>query len=140
MSELYKLPDGWEWKKLGDITELITKGTTPTTNGYKFQNSGINFLKIENIVNGEIDLSTIEMFISEEAHQSQKRSQLQENDVLFSIAGTIGDTAIVKKEHLPMNINQAIALIRPKNILNTFFLKYSLLSIIPDYAIEKVHS
>ena len=81
MAELYSLPNGWEWKKLDDITELITKGTTPTTNGYKFQNSGINFLKIENIVNGEIDLSTIEMFISEEAHQSQKRSQLQENNV-----------------------------------------------------------
>ena len=137
MAELYSLPNGWEWKKLDDITELITKGTTPTTNGYKFQNSGINFLKIENIVNGEIDLSTIEMFISEEAHQSQKRSQLQENDVLFSIAGTIGDTAIVKKEHLPMNINQAIALIRPKNILNTFFLKYSLLSIISQNTKDK---
>ncbi|WP_164469570.1 restriction endonuclease subunit S [Aliarcobacter cryaerophilus] len=130
MAELYSLPNGWEWKKLEEITELITKGTTPTTNGYKFQNSGINFLKIENIINGDIDLSTIEMFISEEAHQSQKRSQLKEYDVLFSIAGTIGDTAIVKKEHLPMNINQAIALIRPKNILNSFFLKYSLLSII----------
>ena len=130
MAELYSLPNGWEWKKLEEITELITKGTTPTTNGYKFQNSGINFLKIENIVNGDIDLSTIEIFISEEAHQSQKRSQLKEYDVLFSIAGTIGDTAIVKKEHLPMNINQAIALIRPKNILNSFFLKYSLLSII----------
>ena len=137
MAELYSLPNGWEWKKLDDIAELITKGTTPTTNGYKFQNSGINFLKIENIVNGEIDLSTIEMFISEEAHQSQKRSQLQENDVLFSIAGTIGDTAIVKKEHLPMNINQAIALIRPKNILNTFFLKYSLLSIISQNTKDK---
>lgn len=137
MSELYQLPDGWEWKKLDDITELITKGTTPTTNGYKFQNSGINFLKIENIVNGEIDLSTIEMFISEEAHQSQKRSQLQENDVLFSIAGTIGDTAIVKKEHLPMNTNQAIALIRPKEILNSFFLKYSLVSIISQNTKDK---
>jgi restriction endonuclease S subunit len=137
MSELYQLPDGWEWKKLDDITELITKGTTPTTNGYKFQNSGINFLKIENIVNGEIDLSTIEMFISEEAHQSQKRSQLQENDVLFSIAGTIGDTAIVKKEHLPMNTNQAIALIRPKQILNSFFLKYSLVSIISQNTKDK---
>ncbi len=130
MSELYELPSGWEWKKLNDITELITKGTTPTTNGYKFQSSGINFLKIENIIKGEIDLTTIEMFISEEAHQSQKRSQLKENDVLFSIAGTIGDTAIIKKEHLPMNTNQAIALIRPKKILNPIFLQHSLLSII----------
>ncbi|MGE4511670.1 MAG: restriction endonuclease subunit S [Sulfurimonadaceae bacterium] len=137
MSDLYDLPNGWKWEKLGDITELITKGTTPTTNGYKFQNSGINFLKIENIVKGEIDLSTIEMYISEEAHQSQKRSQLKENDVLFSIAGTIGDTAIVKKEHLPMNTNQAIALIRPKDILSSFFLRYSLTSIISQNTKDK---
>ncbi|ADN08854.1 restriction endonuclease subunit S [Sulfurimonas autotrophica] len=137
MNELYELPDGWEWKKLEEITELITKGTTPTTNGYKFLNEGINFLKIENIVSGEIDLSTIEMFISKEAHQAQRRSQLKENDVLFSIAGTIGDTAIVKKEHLPMNINQAIALIRPKESLNSKFLKYSLLSIVSQNTKDK---
>lgn len=132
MSELYELPDGWEWKKLDEITDVITKGTTPTTNGYKFLDEGINFLKIENIVNGEINLKTIDKFISEEAHTSQKRSQLRINDVLFSIAGTIGDTAIVKEEHLPMNTNQAIAIIRPKEELNSLFLKYSLLSIVSE--------
>jgi len=137
MSELYELPDGWEWKKLEELTEIITKGTTPTTNGYKFLNKGINFLKIENIVKGEIDLSTIEIFISEEAHQSQKRSQLKENDVLFSIAGTIGDTAIVRKEHLPMNTNQAVSLIRPKENLDSIFLKYSLLSIVSQHTKDK---
>lgn len=137
MSELYQLPNGWEWKKLDEITELITKGTTPTTNGYVFLDKGINFLKIENIVNGRIDLNTIEKYISEEAHQSQKRSQLQVNDVLFSIAGTIGDTAIVKEEHLPMNTNQAIALIRPKKILNPIFLQHSLLSIISQNTKDK---
>lgn len=137
IDKLYVLPSGWEWKTLDECTELITKGTTPTTNGYKFLDKGINFLKIENIVNGEINLSTIEMFISEEAHQSQKRSQLKENDVLFSIAGTIGDTAIVNKEHLPMNTNQAIALIRPKEFLNSLFLKYSLLSIVSQNTKDK---
>ncbi|MCT7506640.1 restriction endonuclease subunit S [Aliarcobacter cryaerophilus] len=82
-----ELEEKYEKYRLEDLTSLITKGTTPTTNGYKFQDSGINFLKIENIVNGEIDLSTIEMFISEEAHQSQKRSQLEINDVLFAKIG-----------------------------------------------------
>ncbi|TXJ00989.1 MAG: hypothetical protein E6Q32_05455 [Neisseriales bacterium] len=137
MSELYQLPDGWEWKKLDDITLLITKGTTPTTNGHQFLSKGINFLKIENIINGEINLSSIEMFISEEAHQSQKRSQLKVDDVLFSIAGTIGDTAIVKQEHLPMNINQAIAIIRPKEVLDSRFLKHSLLSVISQNTKDK---
>ena len=33
--------------QLSEIAELITKGTTPTTLGYEFQDDGINFLKIE---------------------------------------------------------------------------------------------
>ncbi len=132
-----ELEEKYEKYRLEDLTSLITKGTTPTTNGYKFKDSGINFLKIENIVNGEIDLSTIEMFISEEAHQSQKRSQLEINDVLFSIAGTIGDTAIVKKEHLPMNTNQAIALIRPIEKLNSEFLRRLLSSSISNETTNK---
>ena len=33
--------------QLSEIAELITKGTTPTTLGYEFQEEGVNFLKIE---------------------------------------------------------------------------------------------
>ena len=33
--------------KLGDIATLITKGTTPTSMGFNFQDEGINFVKIE---------------------------------------------------------------------------------------------
>ena len=33
--------------RLSEIAELITKGTTPTTLGFDFQDEGINFLKIE---------------------------------------------------------------------------------------------
>ena len=37
-----------------DVAILVTKGTTPTTLGYKFEPDGkINFVKVENIsVNG----------------------------------------------------------------------------------------
>ena len=37
----------WEIKKLGELCELITKGTTPTSIGFDFQNQGINYVKIE---------------------------------------------------------------------------------------------
>ncbi|MCT7505902.1 restriction endonuclease subunit S [Aliarcobacter cryaerophilus] len=57
--------------------------------------------------------------------------------VLFSIAGTIGDTAIVKKEHLPMNTNQAIALIRPIEKLNSEFLRRLLSSSISNETTNK---
>ena len=41
-----------------------------------------------------------------------KRSILAADDVLITIAGTLGRTAIVKEENLPLNANQAVAIIR----------------------------
>lgn len=105
------LPKGWIAKRLGSLAEKITKGATPTTYGFAFQNTGINFIKVQNVSDGAIDLTSITDFISEEAHQNQRKSILNVNDVLFSIAGTIGETAIVKQQHLPANTNQAFAII-----------------------------
>ena len=78
------------------MCEHITKGTTPTTNGFKFQESGIKFIKIENI-NTDGTISKDKMSdIDEACYNSFKRSQLKENDILFSIAGTkMGITGIV---------------------------------------------
>lgn len=53
--------------------------------------------------------------ISYEEHEGYlKRSQLMENDILFSIAGTLGRATIVKSDILPANTNQALAIIRTK--------------------------
>ncbi|HFI0502937.1 TPA: restriction endonuclease subunit S [Streptococcus suis] len=99
--------DAWELRKLGEYSTLITKGTTPR------DKSGIgvvNFVKVENLVNGDIiPLQKIQL---EEHEGYLKRSQLIENDILFSIAGTLGRTAIVKKSILPANTNQALSIIR----------------------------
>ncbi|HFI0936040.1 TPA: restriction endonuclease subunit S [Streptococcus suis] len=99
--------DDWELRKLGEYSTLITKGTTPR------DKSGIgvvNFVKVENLVNGDIiPLQKIQL---EEHEGYLKRSQLIENDILFSIAGTLGRTAIVKKSILPANTNQALSIIR----------------------------
>ena len=108
--------DPWEQRKLGEMSLLITKGTTPIN---KSGEGTINFIKIENINadNGEI---IPEMKISEDEHNGYlKRSQLQENDILFSIAGTLGRVSTVKSSILPANTNQALAIIRIKDgVLN----------------------
>ncbi|SEH06243.1 restriction endonuclease subunit S [Candidatus Venteria ishoeyi] len=103
--------EDWIECKLNDVSSKITKGSTPTTYGYQFQKSGINFIKIENVKQGKIQTATINKFISSEAHESQKRSQLIPGDILFSIAGTIGETCLVKPENVPANTNQAFAII-----------------------------
>ncbi|NIK77949.1 type I restriction enzyme S subunit [Paenibacillus castaneae] len=110
-----------EWKTLGDVTKLITKGTTPKV----FTVSGINFVKLESFNNSKIDPSKF-VFITKETHVKElKRSTLEENDILFAIAGaTIGKCAVVEKSILPANTNQALAIVRLGESVNVKFVFY----------------
>ena len=104
--------EAWEQRKLNELTNIITKGTTPLD---KVNEGTINFIKIENIdsFSGNINITSK---ITEEEHNSYlKRSQLKENDLLFSIAGTLGRVTVVKSDILPANTNQALAIIRLKD-------------------------
>src|SRR5690606_11484469 len=49
MQQLLTPKEDWEVWKLGGETELITKGTTPTSIGKEFTNTGINFVKVESL-------------------------------------------------------------------------------------------
>ena len=125
---------------LGAVTEVITKGTTPTTIGGSFTHEGTAFIKVETIdTDGGIVAEKL-AFIDSHTHSLLKRSQLKEHDVLFSIAGVIGRTAIIKQSMLPANTNQAIAILRPKiGLLDPQFLYYYLRS--PhffDYSLGRV--
>ncbi len=124
---LDNLPVEWEKVALGNLATTITKGTTPTTMGFPFQSAGINFIKVESLGKNYIDKSLIYNFISEGAHEALKRSQLVSGDLLFSIAGTIGKTALVRDEDLPANTNQALAIIRGvSEFFDVDFLKHQL--------------
>ena len=117
--------------KLGNIASVITKGTTPTTLGYNFVDDGVNFVKIESITESGEFVTDKFAHITEECDRKLSRSQLQRNDLLFSIAGAIGRTAIVTEDILPANTNQALAIIRvPEGVIDYSYLKYVLQS--PD--------
>ncbi|MFD2729182.1 restriction endonuclease subunit S, partial [Enterococcus camelliae] len=92
---------------MGEYTKLITKGTTPKD---KTGIGDVNFVKVENITNGKI--YPVNKVKQKEHDSYLKRSRLEEKDILFSIAGTLGRTAIVTKSILPANTNQALAIIR----------------------------
>ena len=110
-----------------DAAVLVTKGTTPTTIGFNFETDGeINFIKVENILsNGNLQGPFAK--ITAECNLAMIRSELQEDDILISIAGTLGKTTIVTKELLPANTNQAVAIIRldkTKDILPLYLYYY----------------
>ena len=124
--------------RLGDVAMVITKGTTPTSLGYDFVDNGINFVKIESITEDGIFINDKFAYITDECNEKLSRSQLQENDILFSIAGAIGRVAIVDKSILPANTNQALAIIRvPAGVYEYNFLKYILKSPVISKQFEK---
>jgi restriction endonuclease S subunit len=72
-------------------------------------------------------------------HNAFKRSQLLENDILFSIAGALGRVAIVNKNILPANTNQALAIIRLKKDVNASN-KYIANILKSQYILDKITS
>lgn len=107
----FEIPSSWEWARLDTLTSLITKGTTPRGGRMAYIDNGIKFYRAEN-VNKVLSVNETK-YVSLDIHESfLSRSILQENDLLITIAGTLGRSAIVKKENLPGNVNQAISIIR----------------------------
>lgn len=91
----------------------VSSGVTPKAGGDDYTNSdsGIPFVRAVDIVNSEVDLSNCN-FIKPCVHTGiLKRTQLEKNDVLFSIAGTVGRCGIFT-HNVKANINQAVAILR----------------------------
>jgi type I restriction enzyme S subunit len=117
---------GWPIIRLGDLAEMVTKGTTPTSVGHSFVPNGINFVKVESITKTGRFIEEKFAHITADCHADLGRSQLAEGDILFSIAGALGRTALVTSDMLPANTNQALAIIRLKpnpDLLSKFVLK-----------------
>ncbi len=89
--------------KFHNFINIITKGSTPS-----MTNQGIPFLKVMNI--DEFGFKTKKLdYISLETHNSMKRSQLHGNEILYSMAGTIGIALNYNYQFENANINQAIS-------------------------------
>ena len=103
--------------ELETICEVITKGTTPMTAGHNYVSKGVGFLRAENLQDDELSGNLDLLFVTPEYHDIQKRSQILPGDVLLSIAGTVGRSALVPMSFdKPLNCNQAVAIIRPSDL------------------------
>lgn len=91
------------------VLKKITKGATPSNiTTEKSELNTVNYYKIETLNKKLIE----KYYITEKDHEIMSRSKLKKDDILVTIAGSLGKIAIVTNENLPANINQAIAIIR----------------------------
>ena len=109
----YELPEGWVWCRLNELTELITKGSSPKWQGVEYveEGNGILFVTSENVGNYNLIWKN-KKFVESKFNEIEPRSILKRNDLLMNIVGgSIGRTAIYDIDELA-NINQAVTIIR----------------------------
>ena len=111
------------YKRLSDYSILITKGASPKWQGINYKRKGTLFITSENVREGYIDISKPK-YLENKINERLPRSILRKEDILINIVGaSIGRAAKYNYEYLA-NINQAVALVRTKNINNIFLLTY----------------
>lgn len=98
---------------LGELSELITKGASPSWQGFSYTDDSTQtlFVTSENVRAGYMDLSSPK-YIEDSFNDKQKRSVIHKGDFLINIVGaSIGRAA---QFHLDCkaNMNQAAALVR----------------------------
>ena len=114
----FKIPDSWEWVKLGEIANITKLAGFEYTKFVKpnLLNSGVPLFKAKNIQKGKI-INKFESYISEKISSNLSRSQLNKKCLLTPYVGSIGNVAIFPgtyKAHLGSNVGK-IELIKNNN-------------------------
>ncbi|QIW67464.1 restriction endonuclease subunit S [Campylobacter jejuni] len=97
--ENYKLPQGWEWKSLGEISNLIQNGFAASKNNEI--PSGYVHLRTHNIsTDGNLNFDTLIKIKRE--FIKEKQSFIEKNDILFNNTNStelVGKTALVTQNY-----------------------------------------
>ena len=88
----FKLPKGWEWISIQEVTMVITDGTHHTPN---YIDSGVPFISVKDINGKTISFDDCK-YISEKEHQEiNARCNPEVDDILLCRIGTLGRPTIV---------------------------------------------
>lgn len=105
-------------KLLKDISVLITNGNTPKGGSKNYVNSGIIFLRSQNVWRNNIILDDV-VYIDENTHAIMRKSSVHNKDILITKTGRIntensslGRAALYMGENNSANINGHVYLIR----------------------------
>lgn len=118
----FELPKGWEWARLGEIAKKLTDGShNPSRNN----GEGYPMLSGQNVNYGKIDFVNPSRYVDQENYDKEhSRTLVQENDVLLTIVGSIGRSAVVPPMAPKFVLQRSVAVIStdliPEFICNQF--------------------
>ena len=103
-------------RKLSRLSYHVTKvgsGKTPSGGATIYQETGVLFLRSQNIKNDGVSLEDA-AYISDEINAGMANSRVQPRDILLNITGaSLGRCAIAPADLPAANVNQHVCIIRP---------------------------
>ncbi|WP_035737729.1 restriction endonuclease subunit S [Francisella philomiragia] len=133
MSELYKLPAGWEWKKLGEecLFENGDRGKNYPSKS-AFVSKGIPVVSATNLTGWSIDRSKLN-FITEERYNLIGGGKIKKNDILFCLRGSLGKCALVTDIERGVIASSLVIIRTCENLSNIFLMYYLNSHLIQDF-------
>jgi type I restriction enzyme, S subunit len=111
----------WVEKNLASITSKIGSGKTPLGGENVYTNSGIPFIRSQNVLIDRLNLDSTHIPI--DVHIEMQGSKVLPNDILLNITGgSIGRSCVVPISFTEGNVNQHVCIIRLKQD-NPWFLQ-----------------
>lgn len=115
----------WEDFELAEICTKITDGSHNPPKGVTF--SDFLMLSSKNVFNDAINFEKPRFLKEEDYIKENKRTDVQEGDVLLTIVGTIGRCAVVNDSLKPFTLQRSVAVLKPAHdLVLSRFLMYSL--------------
>jgi type I restriction enzyme S subunit len=121
---LGEIPEHWEVKRLKWVVSQIGSGKTPKGGGQIYRNSGVIFLRSQNIHFDGLRLEDV-VYIDDVIDKEMASTRVRPQDVLLNITGaSLGRCSIVPSDFPAANVNQHVCIIRPihKSIQPSFLL------------------
>ncbi len=114
-----------EWKEIEFaeclIDESISYGIVQP--GSDVRTNSVPIIRVQNIKNGVIDTSDVR-HVSKEIEEKYYRTRLQGGELLITVVGSVGETAIVPESLKGWNVARAVSVAKIKDIYNKYFIKY----------------
>ena len=121
--------EGWEVKKLKDITEKIGSGATPRGGNESYKASGISLIRSMNVYDEGFYYPKL-AFIDDAQAKELDNVKVENEDVLLNITGaSVARCCVVPEDVLPARVNQHVSILRAnKNIIIPKLIHYILIS------------
>lgn len=114
------VPTDWKTKKLKQVLSLLKDGTHGT---HKDCVQGKFLLSAKDVVEGRVLCSEDSRIISDEDFNSiHARYKLQNRDIVLTIVGTVGRSAIINNYNQEYTFQRSVAILRPSEFILPEFL------------------